>query len=945
MKKIISALCLCALLLCTVILCSACGAKASAPTNLSLDMDTLTLEWRKAIGARAYEVKVSGDERVRTTQANYFSLEYLAPGTYVVEVRAISADPEADPSEWVSINFEREAESGLRFKLINNKTEYEVIGAGTATGDVVMESVYRGKPVTSIAAKAFNNNKKITSMVIGDNVKTIGKNAFNRCAELTSITIPESVQSIGEYAFQSCKKLTTVVLPSQLTEVGPYMFSWCSALTNVTLGENVVSIGEYAFSNCAELKSINMPNSVQSIGEYAFSDCTGLTSVALGNGMKNVDQYAFYNCTGLASLDLGEGLETIGVGAFGNCTSLLAVEIPESAITILEQAFYGCTALAEVSVGTKLERIGAYAFHGTAIYDAAEDVFYLGGWAIANKNRDRESVVLAEGTYGIADAAFASLTTVESINFYGIKYVGASAFAGAAKLWEVVFDDALLVLNDSAFEACVFLINVDLGNSLHTMGSYCFRSCTRLLEMELPGTLETMGSYCYNDTLAYNNAKDVVYIDDWAVGLKSQMYVQNIYIKEGTRGIANYCFNKAMIMYAGVVLPSTLEIIGRAAFYNCTMLGGLGWYSNNNLRYIGDYAFYGCQSLWFTTFDENTGAINEMGVTVIPEGVEYIGRSAFYKCTAFVGVTIPGSVKTIGAYAFYGCTNMGDSGQLYASIEAQKNGEDPLKGDIIIGEGVEVIGERAFHSCPAIVEIVIPDSVTTIGERAFYKCAKLETVVLGEGVLEVPAYTFYKCESLKNLHISDSIQSIGDYAFRGCIELTDIKIGASVETIGNYAFYGCAEVSEIILPASVKHIGDYAFRGCAKVDSVVLRESIETIGKHAFYGLNKASFFCESESIRPYWNERWNSSYRTVFWGCTLSEDGSYVVSVVKSEATVENIDAPDTSLMPEREGYVLDGWSMTAGSDLITYTPRTLTIAPEGMVLYAVWKQVETAD
>ena len=82
-----------------------------------------------------------------------------------------------------------------------------------------------------------------------------------------------------------------------------------------------------------------------------------------------------------------------------------------------------------------------------------------------------------------------------------------------------------------------------------------------------------------------------------------------------------------------------------------------------------------------------------------------------------------------------------------------------------------------------------------------------------------------------------------------------------------------------------------------------------------------------------------------MFWGCTLSEDGSYVVSVVKSEATVENIDAPDTSLMPEREGYVLDGWSMTAGSDLITYTPRTLTIAPEGMVLYAVWKQVETAD
>jgi hypothetical protein len=82
-----------------------------------------------------------------------------------------------------------------------------------------------------------------------------------------------------------------------------------------------------------------------------------------------------------------------------------------------------------------------------------------------------------------------------------------------------------------------------------------------------------------------------------------------------------------------------------------------------------------------------------------------------------------------------------------------------------------------------------------------------------------------------------------------------------------------------------------------------------------------------------------------VFWGCTLSEDGSYVVSVVKGETMIDNIDAPDSSLMPEREGYVLDGWSISPDSNEITYTPRTMKIAPEGTVLYAVWKQVETAD
>ena len=190
MKKIITVVSLCAILLCTLLLCTACGAETMAPGRLKMNTDTLTLEWARVIGARAYEIRITGEDRVRTTQANYISLEYLDPGEYLVEVRTVSADPDADPSEWVSYTFVREAESGLRYKLINNKTEYQVIGGGTAMGDVVMESVYRGKPVTSIADKAFNNNKKITSLVIGSNVKTIGKSAFNRCTELKSITIP-----------------------------------------------------------------------------------------------------------------------------------------------------------------------------------------------------------------------------------------------------------------------------------------------------------------------------------------------------------------------------------------------------------------------------------------------------------------------------------------------------------------------------------------------------------------------------------------------------------------------------------------------------------------------------------------------------------------------------------------------------------------------------------
>ena len=934
MKRIISILSLCALLLCAVLVGTACakGADTKAPTALSLDMDSQTLKWKRVLGVRAYEIEVSGEERTKTTQATYFSLEYLEPGDYTIRVRALNPDMNADPSEWVSFEFTREKESGLKYKLINNRTEYQVIGGGTALGDVVMEDLYRGKPVTSIADKAFANNRKITSLVVGSNVKTIGKNAFIKCSELKSITIPASVTSIGEYAFQSCKQLTSVSIPDSVTEITPYMFSWCSSLTSITLGNKTVSIGDYAFSNCDALESISIPVTVKSIGEYAFSDCKKLTAIDLGDSMETLGDFAFMNCTSITSVDFGESLKSIGSAAFGNCAGITAITLPESTEVIGSEAFFGCTALNEITVGNSLKQIGSYAFYDTAALNAAEGVFYLNSWIVSVKDKTLTNLIPKEGTYGIADSAFSNCKEMQSLSFTGIKYVGAQAFMGCEKLWQVIFDDSLLMVYDSAFANCSNLTDPRLGNSLISLGDYAFRGCTRLVTMELPDTLTTVGSYCFNNTMAYNSAKDVVYVDDWAVALKQGMYIDHIFIKEGTRGIANYCFNKAMILQKQVIMPESLEYIGRGAFYNCNYASGL--ILPDSLKYIGDYAFYGCSSAWFTNG----------GITKIPAGTEYIGRSAFYNCTLMIGVDIPTSVKYIGMYAFYGCANMGDS-QIWASIQDMKDGKPSLKGYVYIAEGVTEIGDRAFQGCAGLVELEIPDSVTKIGERAFYQCTKLKKVTLGNGITTVPDYTFYKCEALETLYISDSVQSIGNYAFRGCAALANIKIGASVETIGKYAFYGCTAVQEIIIPTSVKNIGDYAFRACTRVKAVVLPETIDVIGKHAFYGLNSATFFCESQIIRPYWNERWNSSYRSVIWGCTLSEDKTYVVSVTMSAETINNPEAPDATLTPERTGYTFGGWALDATSQTPDYTAQTLASAPEGTTLYAIWTPFVPAE
>ena len=967
MKKIILALLsVCLILLCIFSVCACADSTpdTNAPSRLKIDSDTLELKWAKMSGIRGYEVRISGDERIRSVKAPLYNLTYLEPGTYTIDVRALNINTELEPSEWSSIEFTREAESGLKFKLINNNSEYEVVGTGTATGNVIMETEYRGKPVTSIADKAFSKNRQITGVVIGNNVKTIGKSAFANCTELTSVTIPANVTKIGSQAFQSCKKLTSVIIPGSIAEIPESTFSRCELLTSVSFGEGVTSIGESAFADCTALAEVIFSNSVKTIAQYGFTNCSALTSVKLGTGMETIASSAFFNCSGLTSLDLG-ATKDIGVDAFGNCKSLTTLVIPDSVVTIGAQSFAGCEAIASISIGKGVKQIGSFAFYSTKLHtdffsankeesaddggtaatvSKAEDIFYVDGWLIEPKYRDLTAYQIKEGTFGIADNAFQSCKELLKIDLYGIKYIGNAAFAICPELYRVNTNDALLEIADYAFYQCGSLHTVILGNSLTHIGNSAFEECASLGDdgINLPDTVSFIGGNAFLKTAAHDNTTfddPIAYIDDWAVAIHTpanqfQVYLNQINIRNGTRAIANYAFSEAPL-FCGVLFPDSLEYIGRGAFYGCYGLAGIG--GSQNLKKIDDYAFSGCRGLWAYATP------SEKGVANFPPTLEYIGRSAFYQCEALIGIKIPASVEYIGDYAFYGCINLGDGGNIWASIEDMKNGAPTLKGPVLFQEGsLKYLGERAFQGCSGIVEVELPASLEYIGSRAFHSCTKLQSVKFGDGkaAVDIPDYTFYNCENLKHLTISKNIRSIGSHAFKGCKALESIVMGEQLESIGNYAFYGCENVKEIVFSISVKTIGNYAFKGCVRVDSVVLPTTIETIGKHAFYGLNAATFFAEPDSIKPYWNERWNSSYRAILWGCTLSEDKSYVVSFIKNTNTYDNLSSPDATLTPEREGYTFAGWATEAGSSEVTYTADRLAEVPEGTTLYSVWNE-----
>ncbi len=70
---------------------------------------------------------------------------------------------------------------------------------------------------------------------------------------------------------------------------------------------------------------------------------------------------------------------------------------------------------------------------------------------------------------------------------------------------------------------------------------------------------------------------------------------------------------------------------------------------------------------------------------------------------------------------------------------------------IIIGDGVTTIGNRAFSYCSHLTSVTIPNSVTTIGNSAFYKCTNLQKVNIGNSVKTIGEFAFNKCTNITQI--------------------------------------------------------------------------------------------------------------------------------------------------------------------------------------------------
>ncbi|MFR3322812.1 MAG: leucine-rich repeat domain-containing protein [Lachnospiraceae bacterium] len=80
---------------------------------------------------------------------------------------------------------------------------------------------------------------------------------------------------------------------------------------------------------------------------------------------------------------------------------------------------------------------------------------------------------------------------------------------------------------------------------------------------------------------------------------------------------------------------------------------------------INDHAFYRCKSLDTIQFPEHLRRIGGQAFyfcgfpsIALPDSLEILEESAFFKCTQLTYVRIPKNVRFIGKWAFHGCNRL-----------------------------------------------------------------------------------------------------------------------------------------------------------------------------------------------------------------------------------------------------------------------------------------------
>ena len=177
--------------------------------------------------------------------------------------------------------------SGLTYKITKTGTGRSVSltkGVSRAAVSVPSKVTYkkRSYAVTSVAAKAFYNNRKLTTITIPASVKTIGTQSFANCTKLKKLNGFTKVTAVGKQAFYKCTALTqigskasTITLPA-VQKLYSGAFQNCSKISRITISsKSLKTVESKAITGINKKAVIRVPASKLTAYKKIFKTSTG----------------------------------------------------------------------------------------------------------------------------------------------------------------------------------------------------------------------------------------------------------------------------------------------------------------------------------------------------------------------------------------------------------------------------------------------------------------------------------------------------------------------------------------------------------------------------------------------------------------------------------------------------------------------------------------------
>lgn len=301
---------------------------------------------------------------------------------------------------------------------------------------------------------------------------------------------------------------------------------------------------------------------------------------------------------------------SINPEAFQACVDLTSVTIPNTVTSIWYSAFMDCSGLTSVTIPNSVSSIGKEAFNGTAWYNNQPDGLVYAGKVLYKYKGiipNNTSIIVEEGTLGIADGAF----------------------SGCRGLTSVTIPKSVTSIGSSAFYGCNGLTSVHISS----LEAWCKISFTYYTDNPL--------FYAHH---LYLNGEEI----------------KELVIPNSVTSII--CSFSGCTSLTSAIIPNSVTSI-EAAFPGCTNLTSV--VIPNSVTSM-DFAFYGCTSLTSVDIPDSVAIIYSstfadcyaLTSVNIGSGVKEIMDWAFSNCKCLSSVTIPRNVSSIHGSVFHNCSSL-----------------------------------------------------------------------------------------------------------------------------------------------------------------------------------------------------------------------------------------------------------------------------------------------